>query len=418
MKVFGMFTAALFVSGFCLADNAQIIPYSVLKTLPNGTEVRNGGFGSAMTGHPTKDNRFYALTDRGPNATYKGDAGTGKKFPVPEYTPRIHEYKVNGDNVTRVREILLKDNHGNLITGLPNPKGMGATGEVPYDNQGNVLKFDPYGLDSEGLVALSDGTFWISDEYGPHIVHYSRDGVELERINPFGSGTMGRKLPAVFANRRANRGMEGLAVTPDEKMLVGIMQSTMYNPSKAKATNTTLARIVTFVIDSGETHQYLYQQDAANLSNSEIATISNHEFIVVERDGGFFGADKPAKYKNLYKIDLDYATDVSGDFNSPYGLMVDDKALEQLSWGELKQAGIRPAKKTLVMDLLKRNHYPHDKLEGLWLRGSHTISVLNDDDFAVTVTKGEVVQKHLPANDEIDSNILYTFEMPISLINY
>jgi len=52
--------------------------------------------------------------------------------------------------------------------------------------------------------------------------------------------------------------MEGLAVTPDEKTLVGIMQSTLYNPSKKAATNTTLARIVTFDLDTGETHQYLY----------------------------------------------------------------------------------------------------------------------------------------------------------------
>jgi len=40
-------------------------------------------------------------------------------------------------------------------------------------------------------------------------------------------------LPAVFQHRRANRGMEGLAISPDETTLVGIMQSTMKNPDKA-----------------------------------------------------------------------------------------------------------------------------------------------------------------------------------------
>lgn len=39
-----------------------------------------------------------------------------------------------------------------------------------------VLETDRYGLDSEGLVALKDGTFWVSDEYGPHIIHFDTTG--------------------------------------------------------------------------------------------------------------------------------------------------------------------------------------------------------------------------------------------------
>lgn len=40
-------------------------------------------------------------------------------------------------------------------------------------------------------------------------------------------------LPQEFSYRRANRGMEGLTITPDQKTLVGIMQSTMDLPTKA-----------------------------------------------------------------------------------------------------------------------------------------------------------------------------------------
>ena len=35
-----------------------------------------------------------------------------------------------------------------------------------------MLPKDPNGYDSEGLVALKDGTFWVSDEYGPFITHF------------------------------------------------------------------------------------------------------------------------------------------------------------------------------------------------------------------------------------------------------
>ena len=42
---------------------------------------------------------------------------------------------------------------------------------------------DPYGYDSEGLVALPDGTFWVSDEYGPYITHFDANGYELGRLD-------------------------------------------------------------------------------------------------------------------------------------------------------------------------------------------------------------------------------------------
>ncbi|WP_220720100.1 esterase-like activity of phytase family protein [Agarivorans litoreus] len=391
--------------------SSAALPYQVLTSMENGTEIRNGGYGSAMTAHPHLADHFYALTDRGPNAKYQGPEGKGKIFPTPEYTPRIGLFSFTNGEVNQVKEILLKDPNGTPISGLPNPKGMGDTGEVAYANDKSVLQADPFGLDSEGLVALKDGSFWVSDEYGPHIVHYSATGVELERINPFGTGTGGRKLPAVLANRRANRGMEGLAISPDEKVLFGIMQSTLYNPSKKAISNKNLTRIVSFDIASGKTQQYLYQQEANNLSNSEIVALNQQQFLVIERDGGFAGASgkKQAKYKRIYQIDLSQATDVSGDVDAELGLTFAGKTLEQMSWQELAQQGIKPVTKTLVNDLLVDlpSPYPHDKLEGLWLRTDNQLAVLNDDDFAVTAKGEHVIQKILPANQTIDRNTLY-----------
>ncbi|PLY04225.1 MAG: hypothetical protein C0622_03190 [Desulfuromonas sp.] len=388
------------------------LPFTTIATLDNGTEVHNGGFGSAMTAHPSKAGHFYALTDRGPNTNYTGSAGKGKKFPVPDYTPRIGEFKVTGDgSVALVRTILLKDPSGTPISGRPNPKGLGATGEIPYDNAGQVLEFDPYGLDSEGLVAMKDGSFWISDEYAPHIVHYSKDGIELERMSPLGVKTAGRKLPAVLERRWANRGMEGLTITPDEKTLVGIMQSTLYNPSKKEATNLTLTRILTFDLQSGATHQYLYRQEKAKNANSEIASLSADTFLVVERDGAFSG--EKAAQKTLYKINLRGATDISGDVTAISGGTLNGKTLEQCSWEEIAAAGVKPVTKELVADLVELlpNHYPHDKLEGLWIIDAQTVGVLNDDDFAVWPKGDEVVQKILPGVDETDANTLYIIKL-------
>lgn len=313
-----------------------------------------------------------------------------------------------------MEQILLRDPNGTPITGIPNPEGYGATGEIPYDINNNPLPFDIYGLDPEGLVALRDGTFWVSDEYGPHIVHYSADGVQLERISPYGinDGNGSRKLPKVFAKRRANRGMEGLAITPNERTLVGVMQSTMYNPSGAGATNRTLTRIITFDLRTGTTKQYLYHQDANNLSNSEIVALSNTEFLVVERDGNYAGAGTAQKY--IYRINLEGATDVSGtDVEAEFGMLVNGKTLEGCSWDELSAAGIIPVQKTLVADLVALTGYPHDKLEGFWLINHNTLGILNDDDFTVIDedANGVLEQKILPGSGNIDTSSLYIIHL-------
>src|SRR5262249_34154176 len=146
------------------------------------------------------------------------------------------------------------------------------------------------GVDTEGLAMGPDGTFWISDEYGPHILHVDTTGRTIERINPFGSGTGGRKLPLALAKRRPNRGMEGLALTPDGKTLVGIMQSPLDNPTPTIGRASNVNRIVTFDIGSGETHEYVYETDAVGLFTCDITAVTNSTFLVDERDA-LFAAD-------------------------------------------------------------------------------------------------------------------------------
>ncbi|MGY6649314.1 esterase-like activity of phytase family protein [Wenyingzhuangia sp. IMCC45574] len=385
------------------------LPYTVLKTTDDNVEVRNGGYGSAATAHPRNAGEFYALTDRGANIKF----GKNKIFPTPDYTPRIGHFKLNSDGtIAKIKDILLKDPSGNVISGRPNPAGFGATGEIAYaDDQTTILDTDPYGLDSEGLVALKDGSFWVSDEYGPHIAHFDAEGKQLERLSPKGIGEGTRKLPAVFKRRWANRGMEGLAITPDEKTLVGIMQSTLYNPSKAEVADFTITRIVTFDIATGATKQYLHKQDKAKNSNSEIVALSSTEFLIVERDGAFTKSTPDAQ-KHIYKIDITNATDVSDTSDSLDGKLVNGKTIEQNTWAELESAGIKPVTKTLVVDLVATlGDYPHDKLEGIWLINSNTIGVLNDDDFAVWTGDASATNQKYISNTEtpenIDGNTLY-----------
>ncbi len=419
------------------------LPYSVLRAdlkdakTQQSFEIRNGGYGSAMTAHPTQKNQFYALTDRGPNANHQGNYGKGKIFPVADYTPRIglFEVKSNG-KIVQLKDILLKRPDGSLISGLPNSSALGGTGETPYHADGNPvlvndelpynvtsnpIKLDDYGLDGEGLVALRDGTFWVSDEYGPHIVHFDHNGIEMTRINAFKDDSRALlHLPAVFQHRRANRGMEGLAITPDESTLVGIMQSTMKNPNKA-AQKGDLTRIVSINLNNGETEQYLYRQQKNENANSEIAALTANKFLVIERDGSFlFGGPKnanPNAQKQVYRIDLRSGTALSKValsstimHDESRGLLIDGLTLEQYAqekgWDALAEKGIKPVTKKLIIDMVNEVGYAHDKMEGLWVIDDQHLGILNDDDFATWSTDGKLEQKYLDKNT-IDSNRLF-----------
>ncbi|WP_278353859.1 esterase-like activity of phytase family protein [Chryseobacterium gleum] len=385
----------------------QEFPFTKLATI-NGVDVINGGFGSGAAAHPTRKGEFYVITDRGPNTDFQD----GKKFLAPNFTPTIMHFKINADgNIEVIKYIKLKNPFGQPITGLPNPAGMGSTGETAYDASGNVLGTDKYGLDSESIVAAADGTFWVSDEYGPHIVHYSADGMEMERISPVGVDTGPRKLPAVLAKRRANRGMEGLCMTPDGRTLVGTIQSMMYVPSKALATNKTLTRIVTFDTVTGQTKQFLYKQEGgASDSVCDITAISNSEFLVIERDGNF---GSQGGIKKVYRINLSNATDVNGpDINAVDGMKVNGKALEQCSWDEITNAGIKTVTKTLAVDLVAKLGYEHDKFEGIVYLGNNKLAVFNDDDFGVVDDgNGNPKAKILPKTGKVDKGTMYVVDI-------
>ncbi|MFD2144257.1 esterase-like activity of phytase family protein [Mucilaginibacter antarcticus] len=301
---------------------------------------------------------------------------------------------------------------------MPNPVGSGATGEVPYDLNGNLIQPSADGIDSEGLVLASDGSFWISDEYGPHIVHVDATGKTIERINPFGTGTGGRTIPLVFAKRRANRGMEGLTITPDGKTLVGLMQSPMYNPAKTNVANSLVLRILTFDIATGVTKQYAYLMDNITLTGcSEILAVNATTFLTIERDGLFGGnATNPATFKKVFKFSLNGATDVSDPINGANGKLFGGKTVEELNdRAGLTAAGITPVEKILVLDLLKdlTSVYPHDKAEGIALLPNNILAISNDDDFGVVDNGASAFSAKTLSTGKVDNNRIYFVKLKL-----
>jgi hypothetical protein len=392
-----------------------------------GVPIGGSAYGSAIAAKPGSDTIFYGLTDRGPNVD--GPNGT-KVEAIPSFTPAIGEFALVAGKAVLLRTIKLRAADGTPMNGQVST--LASTGETITDLAGNVLAASPYGIDSEGLVAMKDGSFWVSDEYGPFVIHFDRNGRELQRLSP-----QAGSLPAELAHRTVNRGMEGLTTTPDGKTLVGIMQSALDQADSSKPKNNPLTRIVTINLKTKVVHEYAYLLDdpATNgTANSEITALSNTTFLVDERDGNF----EPNAYKRLYTVDISAATDlgpaskVSGaSYDSSaaaLGLTVGGKSLEALTKGKtaaqagtvLTGAGITPVTKSLKLDLgayltglnAKGFFYGHDKVEGIAVvNHGRTLVVANDNDFGIsgvneTAAPFTLVEKTLPDGTQDAGEIL------------
>lgn len=369
-----------------------------------GVPVTGGAYGSSLAPVPGAPGEFYGLTDRGPNV----DGPDGEKvLPLPGFTPAIGRFRLAGGSAVLEKVIPLRAADGTPYTGRVNPQA--ATGEKLVDLNGRPLAPDASGYDSEGLVALPDGGFWVSDEYGPFITHFDRNGRATQRLSPFDGS-----LPRELANRVPNKGIEGLTVTPDGRTLVGIMQSALQQPDvTAKPATVTTLRIVTHDLRTRATHEYVYLLDDPKDHSgavSEITALGGTTFLVDERDGGM----EPNAYKRLFTIDLAGATDVGPRAAVPGatydgtrgGLLLGGRTIDAYvgkddtaaSRADLEAAGVTPVRKRLGVDLgalltgldPSGGFFGHDKIEGVATTdGGRTLVVSNDSDFGVDGVTGD-----------------------------
>src|SRR5450830_925990 len=205
-----------------------------------------------------------------------------------------------------------------LANGTPALNAVNGTNYFPGRSDG----FDPTKssanpnnarLDPESIRLANDGkSVFISDEYGPYI--YQFDRASGQRIASFAlpgnlavsnlSAKGDTEISGNTIGRVANKGMEGLAITPDGKTLVGIMQAPLEQDTNK------VVRIVTVDIASGTTHEYAYQLTTGS-GVSEIVALSATQFLVDERDGKGLGDGTKAAVKQVFKIDLTGAQDVT-----------------------------------------------------------------------------------------------------------
>lgn len=352
-------------------------------TIANDRAVNLGGIGSDLW-HDATDpaDTFWMLTDRGPNGQIPVNGQTRRTFPVPDFTPILLKVQLMPDSTLKILQTLpLVGQSGKPITGLSNLKGID---EDPYNfDAQQLLTWNESGLDTEGLVRTPNGDFWLVDEYSASLVRTDSTGKVLKRYVPQGVALpnadypVADALPAIFSKRTANRGFEGVAITPDGKTLVLALQSPLRHPDAATGNASRNTRFLTFDVATEKiTGEYVYQfqpfaefktSRASEMKVSSIVAIDANNFLVDER------TDQVAK---VYRIDLSKATNILG---TKWDQTATSPALEAID--NVMPQGITPLPKSLVVDLSQFKEMP-EKIEGLSIIGANTLVVANDNDFS------------------------------------
>jgi hypothetical protein len=322
---------------------------------------------------------IYMLPDRGYNikGTVDYRARLNKLTVVlkPPSDPQVMppEARQHTLGMTLADTMLLRDANGRPLTGLDptvdsmRPAGSGFP-DMPQAPNGAIS------LDAEAVVLMDDGTFFVGDEYGPYIYHFSAEGRMLSAIRPpeafipkrnghdsFSSDNPGPGEPPVKpadpeTGRQNNQGFEGVSLTPDGKYLVAVLQSaTRQDGGNAPETRQNTRMLVYDIADRDHAkllHEYVLPlpifTDAKGrrrvAAQSELLALGDTRFLLLCRDAGNgYGLEgATSRYRRIELIDIAHATDIAG---TKYDGVVPVAPASTLV------AGVTPAVLTTLIDM-------------------------------------------------------------------
>lgn len=329
-------------------------------------KARVGGLGGAIT-WSGQGPIYYAVPDRGPGAGETSFQGRLYRLEL-QLSPQGHgRYSLD----PRVLEThLLTDTAGHAMTG-------------------DARAFDPLNspdslrLDAEAIRLAADGrTAFVSDEYGPFIDLFDiRSGKRLKTLkvpnkfqidSPSADGR--EEMRHNLFGRQSNRGFEGLAITPDGKRLLAIIQDPLLQDAEQRADGKATGlnnRMLELDLETGGVREFVYPlEDAAN-GVSEILAINADEYLVLERDTR---SGEAARFKKVFRVSLAGASDVH--------------TVQSLAPGGESQPGWTPVRKTLFLDLLAQGiREVPEKFEGMTFGppledGRQLLIIGSDNDFS------------------------------------
>ncbi len=330
------------LTGFASLPAETFVPGSE----PSGSAIGAGPFNgiAAPFAHQPVQGFSGVVNRRDGTFDVLSDNGYGTKANSADFVLRVHHIKPD----TRTGKV--------AVLGGFNLSDPDHHVPFPLTRADRVLTGADF--DVESIQRMPDGTYWIGDEFGPWLLHFSAKGRLLEAPialdgvrapeNPYLNGAQ--------PNIGSSKGFEGLVRSVDGRHLYPLLEGTVTGDTPGDL------RFSEFdLFERAYTgKRFVYRLESTSNAIGDAIAVDRHRFLVIERDGG---QGDTAKFKRVYLADT---RDRDGD-----GLM----------------------DKTLVADLLdianpkglggfgETFRFPFQTIEDVNLVDDRTLAVLNDNNF-------------------------------------
>ncbi|MFE6174994.1 esterase-like activity of phytase family protein [Streptomyces sp. NPDC056464] len=330
------------LTGFASLPAETFVPGSE----PSGSAIGAGPFNgiAAPFAHQPVQGFSGVVNRRDGTFDVLSDNGYGNKANSADFQLRVHRIKPD----TRTDEV--------KVLGGFNLSDPDRHVPFPLTRADRVLTGADF--DVESIQRMPDGTYWLGDEFGPWLLHFSAKGRLLEAPialdgvkapeNPY--------LDGAQPNIASSKGFEGLVRSVDGRRLYPLLEGTVNGDTPGDL------RFSEFDLRTRAYtgKRFVYRLESTANAIGDAIAVDRHRFLVIERDGG---QGDTAKFKRIYLADT---RDRNGD-----GLM----------------------DKTLVADLLdianpkglggfgETFRFPFQTIEDVNLVDDRTLAVLNDNNF-------------------------------------
>ncbi|KAI1111481.1 esterase-like activity of phytase-domain-containing protein [Nemania sp. NC0429] len=207
-------------------------------------------------------------------------------------------------------------------------------------------------IDPEGLYINEDGSFWVSDEYGPYVYLFNSKGKMITAIRPpesivpkrNGTDSFSADSPPRYGNgttsdddvtpahpdsgRENNHGFEGLTVSPDGKSLYVLLQAATVQEGGLEKQTQRHTRFLKYDIRNKRAPVYtgewvvplpLFNDPTSKPSKnpkaaaqSEVYALENGQFFVLSRDSSAGNGQEVTQsvYRQIDVVDISGATNI------------------------------------------------------------------------------------------------------------
>ncbi|MFC7384662.1 esterase-like activity of phytase family protein [Sphaerisporangium rhizosphaerae] len=278
----------------------------------------------------------------------------------------------SGDFLLRIQRVK-PDLRSGVVTAVGGVDLSDPFKRVPFPLTRADRRLTGADFDVESIVRRPDGTYWIGDEFGPWLLHFSATGALLDKpvALPGVQAPENPYLNGGTPNLGSSKGFEGMASGLDGRHLYPMLEGTVAGDPAGTL------RINEFDLrDRAYTgRRWTYKLEAPGNSIGDMVSVDRDRFLIIERDNEQGDA---AKLKRVYLADTrDRDKDGAVDKTQVADLLdlADPKGL----------GGFGPTFR-----------FPFQTIEDVVILDDSTIALLNDNNFPFSAgrTPGR------PDNDE------------------